>query len=543
MTKKLLVGVSILAGLLLVAVIALVFFVDANQFRPTLEEAMSRALGRKVTIASIRVAPLSGGVAIEGLTIADDPAYSREPFITARAVTAGVDLMPLILSRSLRVESFRLEQPQVVLLRSSSGGWNISSLGTSSSQSGGSSTATAVSVLVQKLAITDGRVVVASSTKDRAEHQYNNVNLDVSNLSLTTPFTFRATADTPGGGKVVLNGQAGPLNQQDATATPFQAQLTLTRLDLAATGFVPPDAAIRGVVDFDGQLASNGMVLTTKGKATARSVQLLRGGAPARVPIEVAYASNYSLKTQRGTLTQSDVHVGESAARLTGDYDASGKTSALRMRLVGQKMPVTALEAALPAVGVTLPRGAALTKGTLDTDLTISGPVDRLVITGPLGISDATVTGFDLSGKLGALAAFAGLPKTSDTVIQTLAATLRVAPDGITASALELMVPTVGALTGAGTIAPNGALDFRMVAKVQAAALAAKAGGIANVVALEQKNGIPFRVGGTTSNPSFAPDLAGVTSNVKSSLADAAKNPETVGNAVKALGSLFNRKK
>jgi AsmA protein len=542
MTKKLLIAVAILSGLVLVAVLGVVFFVDANQFRPTLEEAMSRALGRKVTIANIRVAPLSGGVAIERLTIADDPTFSREPFITARAVTAGVDLMPLIFSRSLRVESFRLEQPQVILLRSSSGEWNISSLSRSSSQPSGGNAAAAVSVFVQKLSITNGRVVVATATKDRAEHRYDNVDLDASNLSFATPFTFRATADTPGGGKAVLNGQAGPFNQQDATATPFQAQLTLTRLDLAATGLVPPDAAIRGLVDFDGQLASNGMVLTTKGKARARNVQLLSGGAPAGVPIDVAYASNYSMKTQRGTLTEGEVHVGDSAARLTGDYDASGKTFALRMRLVGQKMPVTALEAALPAVAVTLPRGAALTKGTLDIDLTIGGAVDRLVITGPLGISNATLTGFDLSGKLGALASFAGLPKTSDTIIEALAATLRVAPDGIAASAMELTVPTVGALTGAGTIAPNGALDFRMVAKIQAAALA-RVGGLASVASFGQKNGIPFRVGGTTSDPKFAPDMAGVATTVKSSLADAAKNPDTVGKAVGAIGSLFNRKK
>jgi AsmA protein len=543
MTRKLLIAVSVLVGLVLAAVAGAALFLDANQFRPTLEDAMTKALGRKVTIANIRVALLSGGVAIEGLSIADDPAFSREPFVTAKAVTAGVDLMPLIFSRSLRVESFRLEQPQVVLLRSASGEWNIASLGATSSPSGGSGTSAAVSVFVQKLSIANGSLVVANLTKGRADRRYDNVDLDVSNLSFTSPFMFHATADTPGGGKAVLNGQAGPLNQQDATTTPFQAQLTLTHLDLAATGFVPPGVGVGGVVDFDGQLESNGTVLTTKGKATAAGLQLRPGAAPARVPVNVDYGSNYNLKTHRGSLTNGDVHVGDAAARLTGDYDASGQTVAVRMRLVGQKMPVTALEAALPAIGVTLPHGAALTKGTMDTDLAINGPVDRLLITGPLGLSNATLSGFDLSGKLGALASFAGLPKASDTVIQTLAGTFRVAPDGITASALELMVPTIGTLTGAGTIAPSSALDFKMLAKLQAPAVAPKTGGIANVVAYEQRNGIPFKVGGTTSDPAFSPDLASAATNAKSSLVDAAKNPDTLGKAAAAIGSLFNRKK
>ena len=165
MAKKLtIIGASIL-GLLIVAVLALVFLVDANQFRPALEETMSKALGRRVTISNISVAPFSGGIAIEGLAIADDAAFSRDPFVTASAVRVGVDLMPLILSRSLRVQSFTLERPEVRLLRSASGVWNASTLGAGSSSSGGSGAASSVSVFVQKITISNGRLVVADVAK------------------------------------------------------------------------------------------------------------------------------------------------------------------------------------------------------------------------------------------------------------------------------------------------------------------------------------------------------------------------------------------
>src|SRR5690349_20626054 len=90
---------------------------------------MSNALGRRVTIGRLRIALLSGGIAAEDLMISDDPAFSRQPFVTAKSVNVGVDLMPLILQRSLRVESFRLDQPKVALLRSASGTWNFSGLG------------------------------------------------------------------------------------------------------------------------------------------------------------------------------------------------------------------------------------------------------------------------------------------------------------------------------------------------------------------------------------------------------------------------------
>ena len=111
------------------AVLGLWLFLDANQFRPQLESAMGGALGRKVSIGNIKIALFSGGMAIDDLSIADDPAFSTAPFVTAKAVTVGVDLMPLIFSRSLHVKSFRLEDPQVVLLNSSSGQWNFSGLG------------------------------------------------------------------------------------------------------------------------------------------------------------------------------------------------------------------------------------------------------------------------------------------------------------------------------------------------------------------------------------------------------------------------------
>src|SRR5712671_2156484 len=101
MKKKLLIAGSAVAGLVVLAVLGLWLFLDANQFRPQLEQAMGAALGRKVSIGHLKMALLSGGMTIEDLSIADDPAFSDAPFVTAKAVKVGVDMMPLILSRTL----------------------------------------------------------------------------------------------------------------------------------------------------------------------------------------------------------------------------------------------------------------------------------------------------------------------------------------------------------------------------------------------------------------------------------------------------------
>lgn len=543
MKKKLLIAVSAIAGLLVVVIAGAWLFLDANQFRPTLEEMMGNALGRKVTLGNIRVALLSGGIAVEDLAIADDPAFSRQPFVTAKAITVGVDLMPLIFSRSLRVETFRLERPQVALIRSASGTWNFSGLGASSSGSTANGTKTAMSVLVQKITIDGGRVTVDSSGSGASARTYEDVNMEATDLSYTSRFPFRVTGKTPGGGTITLEGKAGPFNMKDAADTPFEATVGLKQLDIATTGFIDPAAGIGGVIDFAGGLTSDGALMNTKGKVSATKVQLVRGSTPARVPIVVDYESTYDPKAQTGTLKQGDVHVGKALAHLTGSFNVGGKVPTVRMKLSGQKMPVTELEAALPAIGVTLPSGASLKQGTLDTDLAISGPIDRLVTAGPVNLSQGTLTGFDLGAKLGALAAFAGLAKGGDTVIEVLSAALRLAPEGMQVDRLNMIAPAIGTLTGDGTIAPKGAMEFKMLAKLKSGAAGVATGSMARVVSLGQTSGIPFKIQGTTSNPVFVPDVGGAVKNVGNQVKDVVKSPENAKKAAETIGGFFGRKK
>jgi AsmA protein len=542
MAKKLLIALAAVAGLFVVVVAGVWMFVDADQFRPKLEVMMADALGRRVTIGRLRIALLSGGIAAEALMIADDPAFSRQPFVTAKSVSVGVDLMPLILSRSLRVKSFRLDQPRVALVRAASGAWNVSGLGTGSSSSS-SSSGTSVAVLVDKISIAGGQVVVRGADGRREERSYDGVNIDVSDLSLTSRFPFTVTAKAPNGGTVRVDGNAGPFNMKNMAETPFGGTLTVKHLDVASTGFVDANSGIGGLIDFAGNLTSDGVLMTTKGKLTAEKIQLLPGSAAAQVPIVIDYESSYNSRSQKGTLRQGDVHIGKAVAHLTGDYDSSGKSTTVRLTLAAPQMPVTELQAALPAIGVTLPPNATLKEGALDTDLTITGPVDRLSIVGPVKLSNGLLAGFDLGGKLGALASFAGLQTSRDTAIELLSASLRLTPDGTAVDMLNMNVPTIGSLTGDGTISPKGAMDFVMLAKLSGGAAGAAGGTMARAVAFGQTSGIPFRIQGTTSNPSFAPDMGRAAKSVANDLKETATKPENLQKAADLVGGLFGRKK
>jgi AsmA protein len=316
-------------------------------------------------------------------------------------------------------------------------------------------------------------------------------------------------------------------------------------LDLSASGFINPDTGIAGLADFNGTVTSDGKQARAHGVLSAEKLKLSPKGQPAAKPVQVTYTVIHQLEKQSGELTQGEITVGKALAQLTGTYQIQGDTTVLNMKLNGQGMPVDDLEAMLPALGVILPSGSSLKGGTLSTNLAITGPADKLVIVGPIKLTDTKLAGFDLGSKLSALSKFSGNAKTgSDTSIQNLSTNARVAPDGIRTDAVNLTIPALGVLTGAGTISPAGALNYKMNAELSGGSavggltqLAGMGGGAGKSV------GIPFAIQGTTSNPTFIPDVQGMLGN---QLQNQLKSrvPGSNGNSpVDAITGLFGKKK
>src|SRR5213079_2152298 len=109
--------------------LSLPFLVNINQFRPMLEYSLSSALGREVSVGNLKLALLSGRVGADDLSIADDPAFSRTPFLRAKSLKVNVEIAPLVFSSKLNVTGLTIDEPEIVLLQSDSGDWNFSSLG------------------------------------------------------------------------------------------------------------------------------------------------------------------------------------------------------------------------------------------------------------------------------------------------------------------------------------------------------------------------------------------------------------------------------
>jgi AsmA protein len=288
--------------------------------------------------------------------------------------------------------------------------------------------------------------------------------------------------------------------------TPVQAALNVAQLDLSGSGLTEAAPGLAGLITFDGTGESKGGVSQVKGKLKAEKLRLAKAGTPARPAVELDFEIEHDLRSQAGRLRRGDIHVGKALANLTGSYSRHSDATVLKMNLSGPEMPIPELAQMLPAMGIVLPAGASLQGGTAHANFDLEGPTDRLVTSGSLAFNNTKLTGFSLGAKMSMIERLAGIRATPDTEIQTLSSNLRMAPEGMAAEKLKLVVPALGELSGGGTISPGNALDFKMTAAVHT-------GGM--IAALNDRP-VPFFIGGTCSDPVFRPDVrAIVTDEVK----------------------------
>jgi AsmA protein len=548
--KKLVLIVAAVIGLLLVVAVALPFVIDADNFRPTIEEKLSAALARKVSIGHLVLSIWRGELKADELSIADDPAFSSAPFFKAKSFGVGVDLVPLVLSHTLHVRSLNFVEPEILLLRAASGRWNFSSLGESGKQAPAtaqkvtSAASGSTPLTVDKLEITNGRLTIGSSP--RSKETYEAVNITATHVTPDSSFPFTLDARTPGGGGLQLEGEAGPVDASDAAKTPFHAKMNLKQVDLAATGLLDPSSGIAGTVSYQGELRSDGKVAHSDGTATVEKMRLVKAGSPAGQPISIRYASDYDLVKQSGQLTKGELVTGKSTVALSGTYDTHTDSTLVHMKLDAPSVPVEDIKALLPAVGVTLPAGASLQGGTAAAHLALDGPIDKLVTAGDVKLSNAKLTGFGLASQLAALSLFTGVKSSPDTLIQTMASNLKISPEGIQAEGFQLIVPELGTITGAGTIGDNGALNFKLLANLSQAGVGGALAGLVGRTGLgaslgnATSKGIPFLVQGTSSNPRFVPDTNAMIRGAMPTQGGGTTQPATVGNI---LQGIFGKKK
>ena len=510
--KRMIKVVGIVVAVLLIIVIAIPFFLNADQFRPLLQTKLSAALGREVTLGNLKLSLMSGSVTASDLSIADDLAFSKTPFLKASSLDVGVEVMPLILSRRLNVTGITIDQPQIDLVQNSQGMWNFSSIGAKTDAAAPaastSSSGAAPDLSVKAIKISDGKITLTKTVKPKPL-VLDKLNITVNDFAPDSPFTFTLAAVFSGGGDIKLDGKAGPINSGDAIATPVNANLHITHLDLAISGAFDPELGVTGISTVDGNLASSRAVANVTGKLKGEQLRLVKAGKAAKKPLEVDFTVVHDLRRETGKIERGDIHLGKAVASLTGPYNDSGRVPSINIKLTGKQLDVAEIGAFLPAIDVVLPLGAEIDQGTAELNFTAEGPADRLTAAGTVEFNTVRLANFDLASKLSVMEELAGLKAGPHTEIEKFHASMKYAPDGSQVEDIDLVVPSIGEMTGSGTVSPAHELNFKMRAAVRSVA-----GKLADI---GEKGGVPFTITGTSEKPEFKPDVKDI---VKEKLKD-----------------------
>ena len=504
--------------LMIFAVTLVPVFVNADTFRPAIENQLSSSFGREVTMGRLTLSILAGNLVADDIAIADDPSFSSVPFIQAKRLDVGVEVLPLVLHRQVHITRLNIDTPSIQLIQNASGKWNFSTFGGASATSG--QTRSVPDLTVAELKITDGSATVSSIPLTQKAFQYSAVNLTVKSFSFLKSFPFDLSATLPGAGSLKLTGDAGPISQKDTTLTPFQATLQLRDFDPVASGVIDQSKGISMVNDVDAQMKSDGVTVSSSGKIKAVRLQLVPRGSPAQQPVEMNYTVSDNLQSRLATVSDLAVQAGTAAVHVKGTFQFTAQAVMLDLHLSAPAVPIDQLENMLPVVGIHLPSGSSLQGGTLTANIAVHGAATTATLSGPVEIDNTRLVGFDLGSKIQGLNALTGTSAGTD--IQVLKANVVSSPEGAKITDIYGNLPQIGSATGAGTVAQSGAIDFNLTAKLNSSnVLGAAANSAVNAVggiiggflhpnskpAPASNRGIPITITGTASSPSIRANI------------------------------------
>ena len=226
--------------------------VNINAFKPLIENKLTAMLRRQVKLEELSLSVFSGTVDARDLTVADDPQFSSEPFITATVVHIGVQMPALLIRQQLLIESLEVEATKIHLVRAANGGWNFSTLiRNPASQSEPQKQQAIPDFAINSFRVKNGHATVENLPATGSPLLIGQLDLAVNNFSFAKEFPFALSASLPGQATLTIDGKAGPINPQDAAKTNFDIKLAGDKLPmdelqslLSAVGLRLPNGAM-----------------------------------------------------------------------------------------------------------------------------------------------------------------------------------------------------------------------------------------------------------------------------------------------------------
>jgi AsmA protein len=390
--KPAMIAAGIVVALLL-ALLAIPRLIDINTYRGQIAAQLEQTLGRPVKLGPMALGVLpSIKVKVDEVQIGDDPQFAQADFVKARSVKLQIGLWSLLRGNP-QVSGIELVEPAVVLIKAQGDKWNWSTLKPLQSAEADASQAPF------DLLVRDGRfTLIDRNANPPVERSYTGVNVALDDFSPRQAFDFVIGLTMPGekAGKVEVEGEAGPVDRQDASRTPIDARVKMDEVDLASLeslfgGASPRAGRLTMDVNVKGKLAEG---LKAEGEIKAEQLRLIAGGEPARTPLEAEFA--LTAKSERKSADQSEVslaidegevRLGKTQASVKGHISRLTAEPFVDLQIKGDRMALDSLLESAYAFGFGPPPGTKAS-GAATVNLRATGEAKSIALNGQAEIRD-----------------------------------------------------------------------------------------------------------------------------------------------------------
>ncbi len=188
-------------------------FFDADQFRPRVEAALTKALNRETHIGKLSLRVLRQRVDADSLSIAEDPAFGNTPFIQAKSFGLEVGALGSDSVAQTKYQRNRDRGPAIALIQDTHGVWNYATLGSSGARSPGSNGPAAANtapdspgeISIAQLHISGAKLTVGKTVLEKTD-------IVATDITPTTAFPFTVTGKVASGGEFRMEGQSRPVS-------------------------------------------------------------------------------------------------------------------------------------------------------------------------------------------------------------------------------------------------------------------------------------------------------------------------------------------
>jgi uncharacterized protein involved in outer membrane biogenesis len=353
-------GIVILVAVGALALIAVNINSYLNENRDWVSEQAESALGRSVSFGKARISLLGGlALRVADLRIGEDPAFSKEPFVSADAIDLRVAVLPALFGK-IEVGRAVLRSPTITVIQTAKG-LSTDSLGGGGKAAKAAKTAEGAdeegglpAFAIASVDISDGTLrFIDKTAKPPSEQSVEKLDFRATNVSLTGPVGFDVKAAVLGASRqnVRVIGQLEDLENPKASFT-----LTSSELELApGKGDALRDVEVKGTLSLP--------------KAGPRVQAKLHspGGTIAGADYS-DLAADFKMQQRIASVEKFTASVFDGEISATGRYDmrkASRPSFDLKSTLAGMRME--------QLVASRAPRSAGSIEGELGGQLGLTG--------------------------------------------------------------------------------------------------------------------------------------------------------------------------